>query len=69
MCFDTTETAVFPEPLSSPAGGQKRECEWVCLFAALCVFVFVFQTSMCLYSCVNVCIGLINLQVRGAPSV
>lgn len=41
MCLDTTETAVFPEPLSSPAGGQECECEWVCLFAALCVCVCV----------------------------
>lgn len=39
----------------------------VCVCVQVCVCVY-FRCSMCLYSCVIVCMGLINSQVRGAPS-
>lgn len=43
MCLDTTETARFPEPFSSPAGGQKctSMCRCVCVFWIQHVFVFI----------------------------
>lgn len=61
MCLDTTETAGFPEPFSSPAGGQKctSMCRCLCVFQIQHVVVFV---------CVIACMGLINSQIHRAPS-
>lgn len=53
MCLDTTETAGIPEPLSSPAGGQKCTPVYRCT---------------CVYLCVIVHVSLLNSQVRRAPS-
>lgn len=54
----------------APLFSSWRAKVWVWVGLPVCSFVCVcvFQTSMCLYSCVIVCIGLINSQVRGAPS-
>lgn len=50
MCLESAETAAFPEPLSSPAGGQECDCEWVVVVVVRLFFCFVFS------SCGQVCV-------------
>lgn len=67
MCLESAGTAAFPEPLSSPAGGQECDCEWVvvvvCFFFPSCGQVCVCvresargsEPGMCLRSCMMAC--------------
>lgn len=42
MCLESAETAAFPEPLLSPAGGQECEREWVVVVIKFFCFFFPF---------------------------
>lgn len=46
MCLESAGTAAFPEPLSSPAGGQECDCEWV-VVVRLGFFFFPSRGQVC----------------------